>query len=181
MLRDLIKTTFESGKDTFWIFLFDMHGARYSEQFKRKVLLSHFIGEETESQGLEKFAPNQPTCEWQDQDLMEVPPPPQPVFPQVSWPALALSVPHDCCPHVHFPSLGEDGFASWKACIRLWTSRSYLWCYHHLQGVIYHPDDFDPSLLWRVSPFLDLLLSDQLKILVQPLKKLGCSSFWVYH
>ena len=44
-----------------------MHGAGYSEQFKRKVLLSHFTGEETEAQGLEKFAPNQPTCERQEQ------------------------------------------------------------------------------------------------------------------
>ena len=56
------------GKRCFEFSFFDMHGARYAEQFKRKVLLCHFIGEKTETQGLEKLAPHQTTCEWQGQD-----------------------------------------------------------------------------------------------------------------
>lgn len=51
------------GKTCFEFSFFDMHGARYAEQFKREVLLCHFIGEKTETQGLETLAPHQTTCE----------------------------------------------------------------------------------------------------------------------
>ena len=77
---------------------------------------------------------------------------PQLMFFQVTWPALASRVPPDCCPHAGF--LSQGGWVRFLKSLHQSLDKSYLWCHHHSQHVVYFLDDFAPSLLLKGFPFV---------------------------